>query len=554
MSNVPENLFIDPDLIKQAYLKAFEDIEFPENFQDFERTQIESREPGTAITARIWNDTINELRNICRALAVWMREYNEGVDAALDEFTKKINDVIQYLLEVGQQELVQWLMRATFNVAFEEPDENSCYLVFTISDGTPEGTVVTRSGNLKSNQIFWMVSGYETDPDTGEYIIDPDTGEKIPIDPEPKDSEGNPIWRIKLETSEFALPDSLVTHGDLENAIDDLISEEDADNKYALKSEVGEKSNLSPIAADTVWGGIEEVYGLVGAKPAGSEIQSDTVWDALEEINLKTLDTDTTNTLLSLADSADDLLALESAVSDLQINVGNAQTDITNLDDALQHNTNVSNTDFKALYNSIIELQAVLLTGTADTTSGLGNIWVVDKSNTNQWVRRRITTAANSFSFNNGNYGSCLNTSRSSITATFRAGWCHLKMNLFFKATSHAVNNSFVVPVLALPVWARPYVSGFDIPCISQVTSSNEAYLRIIAPDNKTYSTPLGNRQFTVPTIVLNRFMNGSGSNIKIPENDTFIKAEISYPVLNICDNGAGVATAVFTDPHYELI
>lgn len=537
MSNVPENLFIDPELIKQAYLKAFEDIEFPENFQDFERTQIESREPGTAITARIWNDTINELRNICRALAVWMREYNEGVDAALDEFTKKINDVIQYLLEVGQKELVQWLMRATFNVAFDEPDENSCYLVFTISDGTPEGTVVTRSGNLKSNQIFWMITD---DPKTTEA--------------EPVDDQGNPIWRIKLDTSSDALPDSLVTHGDLEKAVADLISEEDADNKYALKSEVGKKSNLSPITADTVWGGVEEVYDLVGAKPAGSDIQSDVVWDALEEVNLKTLDTDTTNTLLNLAGNADDLLALESAVSDLQIDVGNAQTDITNVNTALQDNTNISNKDFKALYNSIIELQAALLTGTADTTSGLGNIWVVDKSNTNQWVRRRITTAANSFSFNNGNYGTCLNTSRSSITATFRAGWCHLKMNLFFKATSHAVNNSFVVPVLALPVWARPYAGGFDIPCISQVTSSNEAYLRIISPDNKTYSTPLGNRQFTVPTIVLNRFMNGSGSNIKIPANDTFIKAEISYPVLNVCDNGSGAATAVFATPHYELI
>lgn len=544
-------LLIDPAAIREAYLKAFEGIDdglfntYAESDELIDNVQIEDRKPGTAITSKIWNDTINELRNICRALAVSIRAHKEGIDAVLTKFTEDVNALLQQLIDTDQAAFVEWLARAAFVVTFEEPDENTCRICFSFVNGAEVVTV--KSQNLKSNQIFWMTTD---DPATSED--------------EPVDDEDNPIWRIHLDASSEAIGNTVVTEESLEEH--GFVTGADVAGTYATKAQVGTKTTLE-LEATSTWGGIEEVYSKIGSKPIGSSIVSTDVWGALQETYARTMSVDTINILTDLAPHAEDLLGMADRLTNVESDVGSLSTSTTtainSLNTGLSTNSSKTNNNCTNLRNSIIELLALnrasyctRVYNGVHYTKSVAHFYRVNKSAAN-WVIEDFTPSPlPTFNTTDSHYQNKTN----SFTVELRSGWATIRINVYLRLDNpDVVNGTFVVPILTLPKYLQPNVSSFDYPLLATVAGGYTAEFLIITDSNSIYNTPTRrNVKFSDYTLVLYRLWDKNNNYAALNLSFPLLKSTLTYPLKYWCPTtgaAGGVSnTITLSAPNIQTI
>ena len=310
---------LDVEDVRQAYQEAFRNIAFSENYGIYSNDMplIENRAPGSPISASVWNTTINELRDVCSTVARSMAAYNRGINDAFQIFVDKINAMMLHFLDEEYTDFINWLINARFSAGFEYGDNiegsnvpKSCYLHLCIGDESDPNRIDVRSDNLMTPQYIWDVA------------VEPN---------EPVDDHGQPIWRIKIDSSAETVDASFATMSDIARAIETFYNDSiintfatNADNDSAhdafnqhftqLETFVG----YAATGVETLPVQLQEIKDQIGTKPSDFE-DSPNLWTAIKDVKDAQVITEAEKTdLLELIDAKEGLLGLTDDVTTIK--------------------------------------------------------------------------------------------------------------------------------------------------------------------------------------------------------------------------------------------
>lgn len=467
-----KDYMLDVEDVKRAYQTAFKDIVFPENYGSYSAGApiIENRRPGTPISASVWNSTVNDLRNICGAVARSMAAYNTGVGKAFDIFVEKINKLLQHLLDIEYQDLVEWLLRAQFQASFiNEPTgaqfPTSSKLQFTISDGTEAGTINVQSPNLILPQVIWDVANQAEPP------------------------EG---WRIKIDSRAEIQADTLVSGAQLYDTAQELI-EYVAENyvlKTTLTDTIGDLSGASvksyvdgsiaalPIA--NIQTAMSDLQTELGERPSGEER---TLWQVLSNIIDNRLTNDEVAQLKTLAQNSGALLNLGTRVTQLETKT----TELTITTNAIvdAYNPTVRQLKNSCVINSLINKSREA--NTENSTTGYKLVvggteekpeysigtyqipivsWDITECSTGGYVNYKVRADSSGVYFNaQGGYGW--------IHGTIRTGGSA-------KVIGRQSGNHYCWPLLTIPEEFIPATLSFDNILTAVTSNGNIVEMQIL--------------------------------------------------------------------------